>query len=109
MEDSFPGGTRGKGSTCRCSRCKICGFDPWVRKIPGSMKRQSASVFLPGEAHGQSGLLGYRPWRHKESDMTERLSTHFPYHVGGEALSKINRSDESTDIREETGLINLTD
>ena len=28
-------------------------------------------VFLPGESHGQRSLAGYRPWDHKESDMTE--------------------------------------
>ena len=25
--------------------------------------------------HGQKSLAGYRPWGHKESDMTEQLST----------------------------------
>ena len=30
-------------------------------------------VFLPGEFHGQRSLVGYSPWGHKESDMTERL------------------------------------
>ena len=25
----------GKESTCQCRRCKRCGLDPWVRKIPG--------------------------------------------------------------------------
>ena len=29
------------------------------------------SVFLPGESHGQRSLVGYSPWSHKESDMTE--------------------------------------
>ena len=28
-------------------------------------------VFLPGESHRQRSLVGYRPWGHKESDMTE--------------------------------------
>ena len=28
-------------------------------------------VFLPGEFHGQRGLVGYSPWGHKESDTTE--------------------------------------
>ena len=32
-------------------------------------------VFLPGESHGQRSLAGYRPRGHKESDMTERLTT----------------------------------
>jgi len=32
-------------------------------------------VFLPGEFHGQrSHLVGYSPWGHKESDMTEPLT-----------------------------------
>ena len=30
--------------------------------------------FLPGEDHGQRSLVGYSPWGHKESDMTERLT-----------------------------------
>ena len=33
------------------------------------------SVFLPGEFHGQSSLVGYRPWGCKELDMTEQLVT----------------------------------
>ena len=28
-------------------------------------------VFLPGESHGQRGLVGCSPWGHKELDMTE--------------------------------------
>jgi len=31
-------------------------------------------VFWPGEFHGQRSLVGYNPWGHKESDMTEQLS-----------------------------------
>ena len=27
-------------------------------------------------SHGQRNLVGYNPWGHKESDMTEQLSTH---------------------------------
>ena len=33
-------------------------------------------VFLAGGSHGQRSLLGYSPWVRKESNMTERLSTH---------------------------------
>ena len=28
-------------------------------------------VFLPGKFHGHRSLMGYCPWRHRESDMTE--------------------------------------
>ena len=44
--------------------------------IPGSGRSLEKSqaptpVFLPGESHGQRSLVGYSPWGHKESDMTE--------------------------------------
>ena len=32
---------------------------------------ETIPVFLPGIAHGQRSLVGYRPWGHKESDTTE--------------------------------------
>ena len=53
-------------------RCKRCGFDPWVRKIPWRRKRHPTPVFLPGESHGQRSLEGYSAWGHKESDKTEQ-------------------------------------
>ena len=37
------------------------------------MTNQPTSVFLPGEFYGQSTLVGYSPWSHKESDMTKQL------------------------------------
>ena len=41
-------------------------------------KWQPTPVLLPGKSHGQRSLIGYSPWGHKESDMTERLYfTHF--------------------------------
>ena len=36
-----------------------------------SFPRQTISVFLPGEAHGQKILVGYSPWDCKELDATE--------------------------------------
>ena len=47
----------------------ICGFDPWVRKIPWRRERLPTPIFWPGEFLGL-----YSPWGHKESDTTERLS-----------------------------------
>ena len=43
----------------------------WFGKIPWRKKWQSSLVSLPGESHGQRILVGYSPWGHKESDMTE--------------------------------------
>ena len=34
----------------------------------------STPVFLPGKFHGQRSLVGYCPWGHKKSDMTEHLT-----------------------------------
>ena len=66
----------GKESTCPCRRCKRCGLDRWVRKIPWRRAWQPTPEFLPGESPGQRSLAGYSPWACKESGMTEWLSTH---------------------------------
>ena len=43
--------------------------DPlWRRK----WQHTPTPVFLPGEFHGQRSLAGYRPWSHKDSDMTDQ-------------------------------------
>ena len=72
----FPRWLSGKESACQCRRGRECRFDPWVGKIPWGREWQPTSVFLPGKFHGQRSLAGYSPWGHKESDMTEQLSTH---------------------------------
>ena len=41
-----------KTLTCRCRRCKRCGFNPWVWKIRWRRAWQPTLVFLPGECHG---------------------------------------------------------
>ena len=53
-------------------------FNPWVGKIPWRRQWQHTPVFLPGKFHGLRSLVGYSPWRCKESDMTEQL--HFDFH-----------------------------
>ena len=35
--------------------------DPWVGKIPWRRAWQPTPVFLCGESHGQSSLMGYSP------------------------------------------------
>ena len=45
-----------------CLQYKRPGFDPWVRKISWRREWQPTLVFLPGEFHGQRGLVGYSPW-----------------------------------------------
>ena len=55
----FPRGLSGKEPTCWCRRCKRCGFDSWVGKIPWRGEWQPTLVHLPGESHGQRNLVGY--------------------------------------------------
>ena len=54
--------------------------DTWVWSLgqedPLRRELLSTPLFLPGEFHGQRSLAGYIPWGGKESDTTERLSTH---------------------------------
>ena len=48
----------------------------WVRKIPWRREWQPTPIFFPGESHGQRSLVGYNPWGHKDSDMTEYTHRH---------------------------------
>ena len=61
LKEGFPGGTCGKEPACQSKRCKRCGFNPWIRKIPWKRAWQPILVFLPGESHGQRSLVGYGP------------------------------------------------
>ena len=49
-------------------------------------------VFLSEKPHGQRSLVGYSPWGHKESDMTEQLSRHAQplWKTVGQLLTKSN-------------------
>ena len=67
----FPGGTSGKELACQCRKHKRCRFDPWVGKIPWRRQWQPTPLLLLGKSHGQRSLMGYSPWRCRESDMTE--------------------------------------
>ena len=55
-------------------RHKRCEFNPGIRKIPWSSKRQPTPVFLLGKFHRQKSLAGYSPRGHEESDTTEQMS-----------------------------------
>ena len=66
------------------------GFDPWVGKIPWRRERLPTPVFWPGESHGL-----YRPWGHKESDTTERLSLSTFTWAQNQALNFFNPPGDS--------------
>ena len=68
----FPAGSDGTESAYN-TRDSLT-FNPWVGKTPWRRAWQLTPVFWPGEFPGQRSLVGYSPWRHKESDTTERLT-----------------------------------
>ena len=61
----------GKEPACQCRGPKRLRFDPRGPKIPWRRAWLSTPVFLPGESHGQRGLVGYSPWGSKELIVTE--------------------------------------
>ena len=67
----LPGGASGKEPTCQCRRNKRLGFNLWVKKIPWRRAWQPTPVFLLGEFSGQRNLVGYSPWGHRKSYVTE--------------------------------------
>ena len=68
-ENMSPGGSDGREICLQCRRPR---FDPWVGKIPWRRKWLPTPVFLPGKFHRQRNLVGYNPWAHKESNVTEQ-------------------------------------
>ena len=61
------------GSEVKASACSAgdLGSIPGLRRFPWRRKWQPTPVFLPGESHGWSSLVGYSPRGRKESNMTE--------------------------------------
>ena len=54
----------------------VLDLGPTLVHYPWRRKWQPTPVFLPEKSHGQRSLEGCNLWGHKESDMSERLSTH---------------------------------
>ena len=57
----FPGSSAGKESACSAGDL---GSIPGLGRSPGE-GNEFIPVFLPGEFHGQRGLVGYSPWGHR--------------------------------------------
>jgi len=51
-------------------QCRRHRVNPWVGKIPWRRAWQPIAVFLSGESHAESSLVGYSPKDCKESDTT---------------------------------------
>ena len=61
----FPGDSDDKESACHAGDRDLI---PGEGKIPWKREWQPPPVFLPGEFYGQSSLVSYCPWDHKELD-----------------------------------------
>ena len=46
-------------------------WTPGSGRSPGEGNGYPLQYFCLGKSHGQRSLVGYGPWGHKESDMTE--------------------------------------
>ena len=60
-----------KNSPADAGDVRDLGSIPGSGRFPWRRKWLPTPVFLPGESHEQRNPVGYSPWGHKESDMTE--------------------------------------
>ena len=61
------------------------------------------ACFLPEKSYGRRGLVGYSLWGHKESDTTERLSTHTHTHTDTWGLGSILHTWQQPPFEAEVG------
>ena len=85
----FPSGTSGKEPACQGRKCKRCGFDPWIRKIPWRREWPPTLRWLDGITNSMDISLSILqqtvkdreawPWGCNELDLTEQLkNNHHP-------------------------------
>ena len=69
----FPGGSDDNESTCSVGDL---GLIPGLGRSPGGEHGNPLQYSCLENPYGQRSLVSYSPWDCKESDMTERSSTH---------------------------------
>ena len=84
----FPGGSCGKESACSAGDP---GSIPGLGKSPGEGRGYPLQYSCPDDPMDRVSLVGYSPWGHKESDMTERLTPSLCL-CGREAYKLIKKS-----------------
>jgi len=72
LYQGFPGGSDSKESTCNAGDLDLI---PRLGRYLGGGHGNSLQYSYLKNPPGQKNLVGYSLWGHKESDMTERLST----------------------------------
>ena len=74
----FPSGSIGKESTCNVGDLDLI---PGLERSSGGGHGNPLQYSCLENPHGQRSLVNYRPWGHKELDMTEQLSAHTHTHT----------------------------
>ena len=74
----FPAGSDGKESACNAGDL---GSAPGLGRSPGGGHGNPVQHSCLENPHGRRNLAGYSLWGHKESDMTEQLSTAQNYYM----------------------------
>ena len=67
----FPGGTSAKEPACPCRRCKDAGSIPGSGRSLGGGHGNPLQYSCLENPRLPRSLVGYHPWRHKESGLTE--------------------------------------
>ena len=75
----LPSGSVVKNPPANAGDAGDMGSSPGSGRSPG--KGHGNPLQYSSESHGQRSLVGYSPWGHKESDMTEQLSTHHVIYI----------------------------
>ena len=83
----FPASSVGKEPTCHVGDL---GLITRLGRSPGGGHGNPLQYSCLENPHGQRSLEGYSSWGHKESDMTEQLSTaqHIIYEIDANILKK---------------------
>ena len=97
----FPDGSGGKESACNSGDL---GSIPELGRSLGGGHGNPLQYSCLENPHGQRSLAGYSPWGHKESDRTDRLSTHTHTHT----LRKVNKTGDRLTILFNQWIWNIT-
>ena len=97
MDCSFPapGGSDGKASACNAGDP---GSIPGLGRSPGEGNGSPLQYSCLENFHGLRSLVGYSPWGHKESDMTEQLHFPAPGSMPGSLLHGVSEENADTGV-----------